>query len=58
MSTRIRRPRWIIVLLVLLALNLTLSPAPRARAATNFTDIGAGLPGDIASGGSELRDDS
>ncbi len=44
------RPRWISVLLVLLALNLMLSPAPRAYAATNFTDIGAGLAGDIAWG--------
>jgi hypothetical protein len=44
------RPRWIIVLLVLLALNLVLSPAPRVLAATNFTDIGAGLAGDTAWG--------
>jgi hypothetical protein len=51
MSTRIRRPHWIIVLLALLALNLILSPVPRARAATNFTDIGASLAGDIAWGG-------
>jgi hypothetical protein len=38
------------VLLVVLALNLMLSPAPRALAATSFTDIGAGLAGDIAWG--------
>jgi hypothetical protein len=43
------RPRWIITLLVLLALNLILIPAPRARAATNYTALQAGLP-DIAQG--------
>ncbi|MBK9942328.1 MAG: VCBS repeat-containing protein [Kouleothrix sp.] len=50
MPTRIRRPPWILVLFVLVGLNLTLSPAPHVFAATNFTDIGAGLAGDITWG--------
>ena len=44
----IRRSQWLFGVPVMLM--LAMSPAPRTYAATNFTDIGAGLAGDITFG--------